>query len=97
MQANDHQTRLADLLEETGHKHHAAYIDSDGVDPEWASWYAPYVQARLWAAAGRLPSRSELVYLLISAEKAHAASDSDEPWPAFYARLLLERLGEEPV
>ena len=31
---------LAELLVETGHHHHQAYADSDGVDPEWALWYA---------------------------------------------------------
>ena len=85
-------SELAALLRETGERHHAAFIESDGADPEWALWYADYLQAHLWDRAGRLPSRGELVYLLVGAERAHAASGSDEPWPDAYARFLLEGL-----
>ena len=48
---------LAELLLETGHHHHQAYVSSDGVDPEWALWYADYLQTRLWDGAGSLPTR----------------------------------------
>lgn len=30
------QSQLAELLMKTGHHHHQAYIEADGVDPEWA-------------------------------------------------------------
>jgi len=83
---------MAALIEETADRHHAAFIESDGADPEWALWYASDLQARLWDRAGRLPSRSELVYLLIGAERAHAASATDDPWPRTYARHLLAGL-----
>jgi NAD(P)H-hydrate epimerase len=83
---------LAALLKRTGKSHHQAFAESDGADPEWALWYAGYLQAHLWDTAGRLPSRSELVYLLIAAERAHKASGSDEPWPLAYARSLLAGL-----
>ncbi|ETZ99541.1 hypothetical protein I547_5783 [Mycobacterium kansasii 824] len=43
---------LADLLVETGERHHQAYADTDGADPEWALWYSGYLQARLWTAPG---------------------------------------------
>ena len=93
MTTNDLETRLADLLEETGRRHHAAFKDADGVDPEWALWYAGYVQAHLWDEAGSVPSRSELVYLLIGAERAYVTSGNEVAWPRFYARRLLEALG----
>ena len=83
---------LADLLRQTGERHHAAYVESDGYDPEWPLWYAGFIQAHLWDRCGRLPSRSELTHLLMSAERAHAESGSDEPWPVSYARFLLPRL-----
>ena len=84
--------QLAALLKEAGERHHQAFQEADGADPEWALWYSGYLQAHLWDAAGRLPSRSELIYLLITAERAHAASGSDEPWPQAYARSLLDGL-----
>lgn len=86
------EAELAVLLEETGRRHHAAFAATDGVDPEWALWYAGDVQARLWDAAGRLPTRSELVHLLVTAEREHIAAGTDEPWPPFYARLILAAL-----
>ncbi len=87
-------TELAELLVETGRRHHAAYIDSDGVDPEWPLWYAGYLQARLWDRGGSLPSRSLLVHLLLTAEADHGASDDGRPWPEFYAELILGRLSD---
>jgi NAD(P)H-hydrate epimerase len=86
------EDELAALLEEAAERHHAAFIEADGADPDWALWYAGYLQAHLWDRAGRLPSRSELVYLLIGAERAHAASGTDEPWPRTYSRFILEAI-----
>ena len=88
------EAELAALIAETADRHHEAFIESDGADPDWALWYAGYLQARLWDRAGRLPSRSELVYLLVAAERAHAASGSDEPWATTYARSILAALQE---
>ena len=81
---------LADLLRETGQAHHAAYRASDGFDPEWAGWYAPWLQARLGDRLGRAVTRSELTYLLIRAEREQAAAADETPWPEYYARVLLE-------
>lgn len=93
MESKITQEALADLLRETGRRHHAAFIEAKAVDPEWAIWYAGYLQAHLWDRAGRLPTRSELVALLVRADREYTASDVDEPWPQYYARLILEALG----
>ncbi|MDH3755917.1 MAG: hypothetical protein OEU32_18800 [Acidimicrobiia bacterium] len=85
---------LADLLMETGQHHHRAYIESDGTDPEWAMWYAGYLQSRLWERAGSLPSRSLLVHLLLGAQEDHEANGGDSPWPLHYARIMLAALAE---
>lgn len=86
------EARLASLLRETGERHHAAFVTSDGVDPEWALWYATDLQARLWDGLGRIPTRAELCFLLVGAERAHRESGSDDPWPGAYARFILEGL-----
>ena len=86
------EAELARLLRETAKRHHTAFAASDGNDPEWALWYATDLQARLWDRAGRLPTRGELCYLLVGAERAHRASGSDEKWPVAYARFILEGL-----
>ena len=84
------KAELAALLKETGAAHHDAYLASDGIDPEWASWYAPYLQARLGDSLGRSVTRSELTYLLVRAERQQAAEADPSPWPEFYASVLLE-------
>jgi len=81
---------LAELMVETGHNHHAAYIDSDGVDPEWALWYAGYLQAQIWDRLGRVLSKSELVYLLIASDIEVSKSDDPAAWPQIYARRIRE-------
>jgi NAD(P)H-hydrate epimerase len=86
------QPEIAELLLETGHSHHQAYAESDGVDPEWALWYSGYLQSRLWDRAGSLPTRSLLVHLLLSAEHDHAATTEEVPWPQFYAGAILAAL-----
>jgi len=92
MTPDELETRLASLLEQAGQRHHAAYLEADGVDPEWALWYAGYLQAHLWDDAGSVPTRSRLVYLLIDAERTHAAAGSTDAWPRFYARHILADL-----
>ena len=81
---------LAELLMETGHHHHEAYIDADGVDPEWALWYSGYLQARLWDRAGILPTRSRIIQTLLNAEQAHNDAGGEGPWPPVYAKMMLE-------
>lgn len=81
---------LAELMIETGHHHHTAYIDSDGVDPEWALFYAGYIQAKLWDRLGRVFSRSELVYLLVASDLEVREGEDPSAWPQIYARRIRE-------
>ncbi|MCL1595341.1 MAG: hypothetical protein M3132_13410 [Actinomycetia bacterium] len=80
---------LAELLTQTGHAHHAAYISTDGTDPEWASWYSGHLQAIVGGGLGRAITRSEIVYLLLKTQKEHEETGSQEAWSTFYARLFL--------
>lgn len=79
------------LLRQTGEAHHDAYRETDGADPEWAIWYAGYIQAHLGNRLGASITRSELVYRLLLAEKEQARGGSAEEWPTAYARVLLDR------
>lgn len=85
---------LAALLVETGQKHHRAYHDSDGVDPEWATWYAGYLQAKIWDSLGKLLPRSVIIYAMIRGDRDARASDDPSNWPTVYARLLKELAAE---
>jgi len=81
---------LAALLKETAEAHHEAYRDSDGFDPEWASWYAPYLHTRIGDRLQGSPTRSELTYMVIKARRQHDAAADGSPWPEYYARVILE-------
>lgn len=86
------QEQLAALLADTGQHHHQAYLDSDGIDPEWALWYAGYLQAHMWDRAGTLPTRSQLTHLLLLGEAELTKSGADTPWPQYYAEVILSAL-----
>lgn len=81
--------QLAELLIETGRRHHEAFIETDGDDPEWPLWYAEYLQERVIPYLGVEPTRSKLVQCLLNAEEDHLSSGDDRPWQEFYARYIL--------
>lgn len=80
---------LADLLQQTGHAHHGAYQATDGTDPEWASWYAGHFQALVGERLGRQVTRSEVTFWLVKGQQLQEDTESTEPWPHFYANLIL--------
>lgn len=84
--------RLAALLQQTGKHHHQAYLETDGGDPEWALWYAGYLQAHLSGLVEPIPARQLLVKLLLDAEAAHVAAGMPTAWPDAYARHLADAL-----
>ena len=81
--------QLADLLERTGHAHHAAYEVTNGTDPEWAIWYSAHLQTLLGDRLGRPLTRSEIVHLLCKAQIQQAEDGSDEEWTLYYANVFL--------
>lgn len=85
---------LADLFEETGHAHHAAFIDTDGADPEWPLWYANYLYDKLPAKLGATISKSELVYLLVTVDRQLNTEAPGANWTEYYARFFIARYGD---
>jgi NAD(P)H-hydrate epimerase len=87
------ESELAALFMETGQHHHKAYQASDGVDPEWALFYAGYLQARIWDRLGEVPTRSQLIHFVVEADRAFGATGKEYmEWPGFYAKLYIETL-----
>lgn len=64
---------------------------TDGADPEWPSWFADWLveRAGLPGLLDTVPSRSELVYLLVLLDKETADTDLPEPWEQHYARRIV--------
>ncbi len=83
--------RLSDLLMETGHAHHEAFIDTDGDDPDWPLWYAEHLREPLSEHLDTKLTKSELVYLLVLVDKEHNVQDPGAKWPGYYARFFIER------
>ena len=87
--ANTKTQELAALLEKTGHAHHQAFIKSDGVDPEWALWYAKTLEKPLSSLLNMTFTQSRVVYELIRLEET--ADVTNKFWPAVYAEDLVEK------
>ena len=83
--------QLMALMQETGKAHHQAFIEVDGEDPEWAVWYAEYLQPKISALMGIEFTKSDLVYLLIAAQKEHESRAPGANWADYYARFIVER------
>ena len=86
---------LADILREAGAAHHQAFIEVDGADPEWTSWYAGHIQERLDEALSRTLTREEIVDLLKVADRQHREMAVGKEWAGFYAECLLAEMGDE--
>ena len=79
------------LFREVESAHHQAFLDSDGVDPEWQLWYAEYLQIKLGKLLKANFSKSELTALIVNvaSEQAHRAPGAN--WARYYTKYFLER------
>ncbi|WP_430968297.1 hypothetical protein [Spongiimicrobium sp. 2-473A-2-J] len=88
---NTKTQELAALLEKTGHAHHQAFIKTDGVDPEWALWYAATLEKPLSSLLNKPFTQSKIIYELVRLEET--ADVSNALWPQVYAKDLVEKYG----
>ncbi|MBS3784449.1 MAG: hypothetical protein KGY78_08390 [Anaerolineae bacterium] len=86
---------LEELFEELGEKHHEAFRDTDGVDPEWPLWYAHWLMDKLPALLDAEWTKSELVYLMVHLSKKQPQEAPDMPWTRYYARFFAGKHGQE--
>ncbi len=77
---------LAELLAATSHAHHEAFVVTNGEDPEWPLWYAQYLQPRLQSDHGIEVTVSDLVHVLVQADRDHAGG----AWTEYYAQRIRE-------
>ena len=82
------ESGIEELLAETATAHHAAFSETNGVDPEWPLWYATYLAERLPAVSNFMGTRSELVFWLVRLANEYQSTDSSIPWIRFYAIRL---------
>jgi NAD(P)H-hydrate epimerase len=84
---------LQELLLITGQAHHKAFAATDGVDPDWALWYADHMVERLNVLLDADLTRSDIVYLLVGLSHEQPGLAPGASWPRYYARSLAERYG----
>lgn len=87
---SDTQAQIAELLHEAGETHHQVYRITDGVDADWASWYADWLihLSELPKLLGTAPVRSELVYILVKLDKDFTQNAPGGRWEDYYAGAL---------
>ena len=85
---SDAQAQIAELLHEAGETHHQVYRITDGVDADWASWYADWLihLSELPKLLGTAPVRSELVYILVKLDKDFTRNAPGGRWEALISR-----------
>lgn len=84
------QQRIVALLYETGRAHHQAFIETDGYDPAWCSWYADYLDRRLSTLLKIRITPGELADLLVEFEQEHRSKAPDTDWAEYYAGRLID-------
>lgn len=82
---------LEDLFSKAGNAHHKAFIKTNGEDPDWPLWYADYLHDKLGKLLKATFTKSELVYLLVTAEKERGMMAPGSNWPTYYANFFIER------
>jgi NAD(P)H-hydrate epimerase len=83
--------KLSNLLNETAEAHHKAFAATEGEDPDWPLWYADYLIEKMRKMLNAKFTKSELIYLLVMAEKRNGVIAPSAYWPRFYAKFLVNR------
>ncbi len=86
---------IPELLHECAETHHVVYRITEGVDDDWASFYADWLldHSELPQLLGTTPVRSHLVHALVQLDRDYTSDGTDEPWPDFYERGLRAEFG----
>lgn len=85
------ERQLEDLFRETGEAHHEAFIETGSEDPEWPLWYADYALEQLCDLLHVDLTKSELVYLIITAANEQQSRAPGADWVRYYARFFGNR------
>jgi hypothetical protein len=83
---------LARLFHQTSEDHHVAYKETDGVDPDWSIWYAQHLLEQGFdKMLGASILKSDLIYLLVMADKTQMSEAPGAAWEPYYADFFIRR------
>ena len=89
---NDLAQDLAKVLKQTSEDHHVAFKDTDGVDPDWSIWYAGHLlELGFDKMLDATILKSDLIYLLVRADKEQTTEAPGGDWARYYARHFIEK------
>jgi thioesterase domain-containing protein len=80
---------IIDSLTETAEAHHKAFSATEGEDPDWAIWYADHLLDNMRKLLKANFTKSELIYLLVKADKEMGVYAPSAEWQSYYARFFL--------
>ena len=92
--SNDNEkliNELTNLLNEAAEAHHKAFAATEGEDSDWPLWYADYLLEKMQQILNAKFTKSELIYLLVSADKKNGVVAPGAYWPRFYAKYIISR------
>ncbi|MBV8117419.1 MAG: hypothetical protein JOZ01_05550 [Candidatus Eremiobacteraeota bacterium] len=86
-------TKIAELLHQAGEIHHVVFSDTDGTDPDWATFYSDWLLAHsdLPKLLAHRPIRSHLTRDLVEFDEQYTAGTPSDSWPNWYAGRLLAK------
>lgn len=83
--------QLLEIFREAKNTHAQAFAAANGQDPEWPLWYADFLMKPLGEVLSASFTKSELVYLLVLADKEQMLRAPGADWAGYYARFFAER------
>lgn len=79
---------IIDTLVETAEAHHKAFSATEGEDPDWPIWYADHLLNNMHKLLKANFTKSELIYLLVKADKEMGVYAPSAEWHSYYARFI---------
>jgi NAD(P)H-hydrate epimerase len=89
--ADEITAKIAELLNQAGEVHHQVFADTNGDDPDWATFYSDWLLAHseLPRLLARRPIRSHLTSDLVEYDEEYSDARPSSPWPEWYAQRLV--------
>jgi hypothetical protein len=88
---NGVETQLIDLFKRSNDAHNLAIKSGNSADPEWPIWYADHVYYELKSILGANFTKSELIYLLVLADREQRLQAPGANRPVYYSRFFIQR------
>jgi hypothetical protein len=81
---------IIDSLKETAESHHKAFSATEGEDPDWPIWYADHLLGNMRKVLKANFTKSELIYMLVKADKEMGIKAPGADWHSYYASFFLD-------